>query len=280
MRSYDFFPKIHNFAMSKIYPVMKSLLLLVLWSLFSAPVPEVNEAVLSKVRAEAAAVAKSHKRGQTAVGVKSKNAEDPSGFVLVSDVIPDVIMEPRYYSTYNFVGTRIDGYEEPVVLCTREAAAALKKVADDLRPKGYLIKIYDAYRPQKAVSHFVRWAKTSDVKMQKDFYPGMKKSKLFPTYIATKSGHSKGSTFDLTLVDAKTGKELDMGGPFDFFGKISGYAYPKVTAAQKANRKLLHDAMCARGFKPYSNEWWHFTLKNEPYPNVYFNFVNSSKQIK
>lgn len=225
-------------------------------------------------------IAKARPKVNTAVGSRSASATDPKGFVLVSDVIPDLITEARYYTTYNFVGTRVDGYEEPVALCTREAAAALKLVADDLREKGYLLKIYDAYRPQRAVNHFCRWAQSSDTKMKKQFYPSLAKSSLFPTYIARKSGHSKGSTFDLTIVYADSKKEADMGGTFDFFGEQSHYAYSHITKEQAANRKLLHDAMVAHGFKPYSNEWWHFTLKGEPYPGTYFNFPVDSKLMK
>lgn len=237
-------------------------------------------AILAKAVKEGTEIARSHKATDTAVGPRSKSASDATGFVLVSDVIPDVIIEARYYTTYNFVGTRVDGYEEPVALCTREAAAALKKAADELRQKGYLIKIFDAYRPQKAVNHFCRWAKTADVSMKQDFYPDKAKNSLFPTYIARKSGHTKGSTFDLTITHAKTGKDVDMGGPFDFFGEVSHYAYSKTTDVQNANRKLLRDVMTAHGFKPYSSEWWHFTLKNEPYPSTYFTFPVNSKVVK
>lgn len=237
--------------------------------------PELAAAV-----SRAASIAKSRGKVNTAVGPRSKSAADPTGFVLISDVIPDVVTEARYYTTYNFVGTRVDGYAEPVALCTREAAAALKRVADYLRPKGYLLKIYDAYRPQLAVNHFVRWAQGKDTKMKAQFYPDLNKSSLFPTYIARKSGHTKGSTFDLTIVHAATGKEVDMGGTFDFFGNISHYSASGLTSQQEENRRILHDAMVSHGFKPYSNEWWHFTLKNEPYPNTYFTFEVSSKLMK
>lgn len=238
-----------------------------------------SKAILANVRQSSATIAAARKPTDTSVGRRSKSASDPSGFVVVSDVIPDVIMETRYYTTYNFVGTRVDGYTEPVALCTREAASALKHVADDLRKKGYLIKIYDAYRPQKAVDHFCRWAQSADTRMKSVFYPTLDKTKLFPTYIARKSGHSKGSTFDLTIVKADTKADVDMGGPFDFFGTKSHYAYKGVTATQAANRKVLRDAMLAHGFKPYENEWWHFTLRNEPYPSTYFTFANDSHLI-
>lgn len=205
---------------------------------------------------------------------KSKNAADRSGFVVVSEVVPDVILEIRYYSTYNFVGTRIDGYKEPVALMTREAAAALKKVSDYVKSKGYRLKIYDAYRPQCAVSHFCRWAKDADTSMKRFFYPNLEKDRLFKEdYIATKSGHSRGSTVDLTLFDMKTGKEVDMGGTFDMLDPSAHPDYVgDLTKEQIANRMMLREAMLKFGFKPLYSEWWHFTLRNEPYPTTYFTF--------
>ena len=195
-------------------------------------------------------------------------------FVELAQVIPDVILEIRYYSTYNFIGDRIDGYEEPCALITKEAAAALKLVNDECIRRGYRIKIYDTYRPQCAVQHFVRWAKdVDDTRMKAQFYQNIDKSNLFKEgFIAEKSGHSRGSTVDLTLLDMKTGKELDMGGTFDWFGVESHLSYKGVTKEQLANRMLLHDIMVAHGFKPLPEEWWHFTLENEPYPDTYFNF--------
>lgn len=201
-------------------------------------------------------------------------SDDASDFVLLSDAVPDAILEIRYYSTYNFVGARIDGYEEPVALLTKEAAAALKEVSDDVIAQGYRLKIYDAYRPQKAVDHFVRWAEdTSDVKMKEYFYPDLEKDVLFPLgYIAEHSGHSRGSTIDLTLFDMNTEKEADMGGTFDFFGELSHPDYKDITEEQYANRMILREAMLRHGFKPLDEEWWHFTLENEPYPDTYFTF--------
>ncbi len=201
-------------------------------------------------------------------------SDDASDFVLLSDAVPDAILEIRYYSTYNFVGERIDGYEEPVALLTKEAAAALKEVSDDVIAQGYRLKIYDAYRPQKAVDHFVRWAEdTSDVKMKEYFYPDLEKDVLFPLgYIAEHSGHSRGSTVDLTLFDMTTEKEADMGGTFDFFGELSHPDYKDITEEQYANRMILREAMLRHGFKPLDEEWWHFTLENEPYPDTYFTF--------
>ena len=209
-------------------------------------------------------------------------ASDSSDFVLLSDAVPDAILEIRYYSTYNFVGDRINGYEEPCALLTKEAATALKEVSDELVSKGYRLKIYDAYRPQMAVTHFMNWAKdVSDTRMKKYFYPELDKSVLFDQgYIAEKSGHSRGSTVDLTLFDMNTEKEVDMGGTFDYFGELSHPDYKKITAEQYENRMILRNAMLAHGFKPLDEEWWHFTLKDEPFPDTYFTFPVSSKSLK
>ena len=198
----------------------------------------------------------------------------PSDFTLVTDVVPDAILEIRYYSTYNFVGERIDGYMAPVAIMTVKAANALKEVSDELAEKGYRLKIYDAYRPQRAVNHFIRWAENvEDVRMKPYFYPDVPKSELFERqYIMARSGHSRGSTVDLTLLDMKTGKDLDMGGVFDWFGELSHPDYENITPQQKANRLILREAMLKHGFAPLDSEWWHFTLKNEPYPDTYFDF--------
>lgn len=219
----------------------------------------------------------------------------PPGFVHVSEAVPDAILEVRYNSTYNFVGDRIDGYEQPTALLTVEAAEALKAVSDDVKSQGYRLKIFDAYRPQRAVTHFMNWAKQEDdTRMQRYFYPNLSKSVLFPQgYIAEKSGHSRGSTVDLTLFDMATGKEVDMGGTFDWFGQEShpdwcgnpetceytgdfpGNTPPtdgKINAAQFKNRMILRQAMIRHGFKPLKEEWWHFTLADEPYPDTYFDY--------
>ena len=209
-----------------------------------------------------------------------------TGFVNITDVVPDVILEIRYFSTYNFVGSRIDGYLQPTALLTREAADSLRAVSDDLKEQGYRLKIYDAYRPQAGVDHLVRWGKDlGDTAMKCYFYPNECKDSLFiKDYIATHSGHSRGSTLDLTLFDMRTEKEADMGGTFDWFGLES---HPDcggnpttgtyrqndtITAEQFANRMILRRAMMRHGFKPYDCEWWHFTLRNEPYPDTYFGF--------
>ncbi|MBQ9456513.1 MAG: M15 family metallopeptidase [Thermoguttaceae bacterium] len=200
--------------------------------------------------------------------------ERPEGFVSVAEAVPDVILEIRYYSTYNFVGDRIDGYEEPCAILTKEAAQALKAASDDCLRRGYRLKIYDCYRPQRAVSHFMRWAKdTDDTRMKAYFYPNLDKSVLFEQgYILEKSGHSRGSTVDLTLFDMKTGKEVDMGGTFDWFGEESHPDFKGITPEQFKNRMILREIMLSNGFKPLEEEWWHFTLKNEPYPDTYFDF--------
>ena len=205
---------------------------------------------------------------------KSVSPEDPTGFVILSDVVPDIIQEIRYYSTYNFVGEKIDGYEKPRALMTIEAAQALKKVSDDVMKMGYRLKVFDAYRPQMAVDHFMRWAESKDTRMKEYFYPKIAKDRIIPEgYVAVKSGHSRGSTIDLTLFDMKTGKEVDMGGTFDYFGELSHPDYTKITKEQLKNRKILRDAMIKNGFKPLDTEWWHFTLKDEPYPDTYFTFT-------
>ncbi len=195
-------------------------------------------------------------------------------FVCIGDLIPDAIPEIRYYTTFNFIGDRIDGYEQPVALLTREAAEALKRVSDDLLGEGYRLKIFDAYRPQKAVDHFMRWAQDlSDTRMKPFFYPDTDKSEIIPRgYVAEHSGHSRGSTVDLTLFDMRTHRDADMGGPFDFFGELSHPDYKGITEEQYANRMLLRDAMQRRGFLPLAEEWWHFTLADEPFPETYFTF--------
>ena len=201
-------------------------------------------------------------------------SEDASGFVSIGDIIPDVLLDIRYYSAFNFIGERIDGYEEPAALLTREAAAALKAVSDEAVEQGFRLKIFDAYRPQKAVDHFMRWAADpSDIRMKAFFYPDLDKSDIIPQgYIAEHSGHSRGSTVDLTLFDMATQQDLDMGGTFDYLGERSHPDYAGVTEAQHRNRMLLQKMMVSHGFRPLAEEWWHFTLENEPCPDTYFTF--------
>ena len=200
------------------------------------------------------------------------------GFVYVKNIISDLIEDLRYFTTNNFMGEKADGYEANYAILSKEAATALSKAADELREKGYVVKIYDAYRPQKAVDHFVRWSKTSDQRNKKDYYPDLAKTSLFPTYIARKSGHSKGSTIDMTICYKDTKEEVDMGSHFDYFGPpshpsfIGKYPGGEVTQQHKQNRMMLREVMMRHGFKPYDNEWWHFTLKNEPYPTTHFIF--------
>ena len=207
---------------------------------------------------------------------------DPSGFVLISDYVPGVIQEIRYHSTYNFVGERIDGYEEPVALITIEAARALKSVANEMNVQGYRLKIFDAYRPLCAVKHFVLWGiEDQDIRMKPYFYPDLQKQELFSGgYIASRSSHTRGSTVDLTLLDMATGKELDMGSPFDLFSGISHPDSRQVTDEQYANRMTLRSVMVRNGFEPIDCEWWHFTLQDEPYPDTYFEFPVSAQYLK
>ena len=197
------------------------------------------------------------------------------GFVLLTRVVPDVILEIRYYSTYNFVGERIHAYEAPIAFFTKEAAEALQKVSYDLMKQGYRIKIYDAYRPQTAVDHFKTWAEDLNAtEMKPYFYPEVDKSQLFiKGFIAERSSHSRGSTVDLTIVDMATGTEVDMGGSFDYFGELSHSSYTATLTEKQINhRMILREAMVKNGFIPLDEEWWHFTLKNEPYPDTYFDF--------
>ena len=209
---------------------------------------------------------------------------DPSGFVVLSDFVPQIVQEIRYHSTYNFIGDRIDGYEEPCALLTAEAARALKGVANELIVQGYRLKVFDAYRPACAVRHFVLWGiEDTDVRMKPYFYPELEKQELFEKgYIAKMSSHSRGSAVDLTLLDMKTGKEVDMGSPFDLFSEVShpDYRGEMITDEQYANRMILQRSMVRNGFVPLSCEWWHFMLKDEPYPETYFEFPVSAGYLR
>lgn len=207
---------------------------------------------------------------------------DPSGFVLLADYVPGIVQEIRYYSTYNFVGDRIDGYEEPCALLTREAARALKAVSGEVNAQGYRLKIFDAYRPACAVRHFVLWGiEDLDLRMKPYFYPDLEKQELFKRgYIAAQSSHSRGSAVDLTLLDMETGKEVDMGSPFDLFDERSHPDSRAVTQEQYDNRMLLRRAMLRNGFAPIDCEWWHFALAQEPYPETYFEFPVSSEYLR
>ena len=207
---------------------------------------------------------------------------DASRFVLLSDYVPGIVQEIRYFSTYNFVGDRIDGYEEPIALLTKDAARALKVVSNQANVMGYRLKVFDAYRPARAVRHFVLWGiEDLDQRMKPFFYPELEKQALFQLgYIASKSSHSRGSTIDLTLLDMSTGKELDMGSPFDYFSERSHPDSREVTPEQYENRMRLQKLMTDNGFLPIDCEWWHFTLADEPFPDTYFEFPNAIDVIR
>jgi D-alanyl-D-alanine dipeptidase len=200
--------------------------------------------------------------------------ERPETFVNAATVAPGLIVEARYAGPHNFVGDKIDGYDKPLCYLTRQAAAALAQVIADLEPRGLTLKAFDCYRPERAVAHFVRWARNlGDVKMKPEFYPQVDKSTLFADgYIAARSGHSRGSTVDLTLARRADGRELPMGTPFDFFSPRSWPSDRSVSGEAQANRAVLAQAMRNRGFVAYNKEWWHYTLRHEPYPETYFNF--------
>ena len=202
------------------------------------------------------------------------SAQLPEGFVDVKTIIPDLDVELKYYTTHNFVGKRIDGYYANKLILTKETALALKQVHEALQNKNLCLKVYDGYRPQQAVNHFMRWAKDlNDTVNKKIFYPDVAKENLFDEgYIATRSGHSRGSTVDLTIIDGNTGKPLDMGSIYDFFGEASWVDYQNITDKQKNNRQLLQTMMLKYGFRNYPTEWWHFTLRWEPFPDTYFDF--------
>ncbi|MCK8602601.1 M15 family metallopeptidase [Desulfoferrobacter suflitae] len=207
----------------------------------------------------------------------TENPTLPEGFVYVDQVIPDIKIELRYYSDHNFVGRRIDGYLEPRCILTAQAAQALKKVQEELRRFGLALKIFDAYRPQRAVDHFVRWAEDlQDTRRKAEFYPDVDKQDLFKKqYIAAKSSHSRGSTVDVTITAmdaAPSAPGLDMGTGFDLFGPRSWPTSLAVSPESRAHRMLLQVLMVKHGFEPIAEEWWHFTLKNEPFPDTYFDF--------
>ena len=221
----------------------------------------------------------------------------PNGFVYLKDFIPDIVVELRYSTNFNFLGVRVDGYENNKCIMTRDAAEALKKVQNELRVMGLGLKVYDAYRPQKAVDHFVRWVSNkSDTLTKKEFYPTLAKKELLEeVYIATKSSHTRGSAIDLTIVsfpvtnqksfeienqrDCSEGNlgdqrdnSLDMGSGYDCFHEISHTSNVSITSQQRANRLLLKFLMEKQGFKNYKKEWWHYNFIDEPFPDTYFNF--------
>ncbi|NQV69747.1 MAG: M15 family metallopeptidase [Pseudohongiella sp.] len=202
-------------------------------------------------------------------------AEDiPDKFVDIQQAIPTISLEVRYFTTDNFVGARIDGYAAAKVYVTEATADALKRVQGELNNYGLGLRVFDGYRPQMAVDHFVRWAENlADTKMKQRYYPAVDKKNLFRDgYIAERSGHSRGSTLDLTLIAVDSGQELDMGTRWDFFDLKSWPSSTQVNGQQRANRLLLRRVMLRQGFRPLQQEWWHFTLENEPFPDTYFEF--------
>ncbi|WP_452218911.1 M15 family metallopeptidase [Lacinutrix undariae] len=198
----------------------------------------------------------------------------PEGFVSVKSLIPDLDVNLRYFSSHNFVGDTITGYKANRLILTEATAQALKLVQNDLQQQNLCLKVYDGYRPQRAVNHFITWAKDlNDTIHKAEFYPNVNKRHLFRDgYIASRSGHSRGSTVDLTIIDGITGEPLDMGSPYDFFGEPSWVNYGEITETQKANRLLLKEIMLKHNFRNYSKEWWHFTLRWEAFPKTYFDF--------
>ena len=209
--------------------------------------------------------------------INSVAAQIPDDFGYIADEIPDIKLEIRYATKENFMGRVVNGYSSPKVVLTKKALSAIKKAQTEFMQLGYGIKVFDAYRPQRAVDDFMQWIKAEkDTVMKHKYYPQLDKKNLVPQgYIAEKSGHSRGSTIDLSLVyldGEKKGQEVDMGGEWDYFGKRSNYDYPEISPKQKENRALLQKIMIKHGFLPYAEEWWHFTLAKEPFPIQYFDF--------
>ena len=200
------------------------------------------------------------------------NLED--GFVYLNDIDDSIIIDLKYYSNENFTGQYVEGYLSNNAILTKESALALSDAQDDFNKLGYSLILYDAYRPQRAVDFFVQWSNNSyDTINKRIYYPNIKKSELFEFgYIAYKSGHSRGSTVDVSLIEISTNKLLDMGTIFDYFGIESHTFFDDISEKQKSNRLILYEIMSNNGFKNYSKEWWHFTLKNEPYQK-YFDFL-------
>ncbi|MFJ9604458.1 M15 family metallopeptidase [Streptomyces althioticus] len=229
----------------------------------------------------------------------------PRDFVALHSVDPTILHEIRYVTPHNFVGERIDGYRQPLCILTRPAAEALRTAQRRLLPQGYSLKVYDCYRPQRAVDHFVRWAEDlDDQTMKAEFYPNVDKTRLFADgYIAEKSGHSRGSTVDLTLVKLPAqptrpyrpgepltpcfapkderfpDNSLDMGTGYDCFDTLSHTLDPRITGEQRANRTLLKSTLEDLGFVNLAEEWWHYTFKPEAYPDTYFDFPVSHRSV-
>lgn len=208
------------------------------------------------------------------VSAANESADLHRDFVDIQQAIPGIEVDVRYFGEDNFVGTPIDGYGAAMVYLTRSATEALVLVQEQLSQFGLGLKVFDGYRPQMAVDHFVRWARDlDDRKMKQRYYPAVDKENLFRDgYIAKRSGHSRGSTVDLTIINLASNEELDMGTGWDFFDVMSWPSSTRVTAAQAANRMRLRTIMLENGFKPLQEEWWHFTLGDEPFPDRYFEF--------
>jgi D-alanyl-D-alanine dipeptidase len=207
--------------------------------------------------------------------VTSSMAHSHPGFVSITDLCPEVKAYMNYATTENFTGEVVAGYKARKAFMAKAPAEALCKVIVDAKRIGLGIKIFDCYRPAKAVAFFQEWAKKpeTDPERKEFYYPEYTREQLFELgYIATKSSHSKGSAIDLTLFDLESGKDLDMGTHFDYFGELSHTDNLQVTAAQRKNRYLLKELMEGRGFKNFSQEWWHYSMKPEPYPDTYFDF--------
>lgn len=198
----------------------------------------------------------------------------PNDFVDISLEIPGILTDVKYFTGDNFVGERIDGYEAPTILLTEKAVIALDKVQKQLMEEGCGLKVFDGYRPKRAADHFIRWGKQEENSKTKSiYYPEMTRQEIFQGgFIAPESSHTRGSTVDLTVVKIETGIEIDMGGIFDFFSEVSYSDYDHLTLEQSKNRVQLRYLMRSEGFEPMQQEWWHFTLSNEPYPETYFDF--------
>jgi D-alanyl-D-alanine dipeptidase len=216
----------------------------------------------------------------------------PDDFVYLRDVDPTIQQDMRYADTDNFTGTKVPGYDAPECVLVRQAANALKQVQADLNAKGLSLRVYDCYRPTQAVAAFVAWSKapgSADAKAA--WYPNLDKTALFPNYIATRSGHSRGATLDVTLAPIGAAEphpsalsctapqkrfapdgSLAMGTTFDCFDKKANTETSGLTSEEMANRATLREAMKARGFASYPFEWWHFTFQPEPHPDKYFDF--------
>ena len=208
----------------------------------------------------------------TVTGVKKAGL--PQGFVYIDELIEDAVIDAKYAGTDNFMGRPANGYLQPLVVMSLEAARRCVEAAGILRSRGYLMKLFDAFRPQRAVDDFMAWGADIDDQRRKPInYPNVNKADVFDLgYIARKSGHSRGSSVDLSIIDMHTMQELDMGSVFDFMDVRSHIVTSGLSDLQEKNRSILRDAMTACGFVTYANEWWHFNLAQEPYPDTYFDF--------